>query len=202
MATAVNKPRVNALFEFVEIANSTFPEDAAKRNAYARMRLRGESHNLAELLASRRAPGIGITDSIFMSGRWGKAGIQDEEVANLYRQIAQDNGVSSEGKTYCSQLASFPGDPSAWIDSVADVKRVAADKGMTLEGGINYTPSGVLDNPVDDLDGPYEVAEDIIDDEIVSAAEDNPDLAEEWVAKPEKLADAREQVKEIFSGDL
>jgi len=159
------------------------------------------SPRLADALASRTFAGIGMTDSIFMEGRWNSGGIADERVAAIYRQMARESGVSPEGKTYCSGLASFPGDPRAWVDSVADVKRVAAEKNLILEGGINYTPPDSMDAPIDDLSGRYEVADDIVDEAMLSAAEDNPDLAEEWAAKPEKFKEARHQTKELFSGN-
>lgn len=195
MATAASRNRLAP--KKVDLPNGMTPIQF-----YRKLLKKGVSPKLAEALAHRAAPGIGMTDSIFMEGRYSGGGFQDEHVGNVYRQIARDNGVSPDGKQYCSQLASFPGDPKAWVDSVADVKRVAEEKNLILEGGIDHIPAGALDAPVDDLSEPYQVADDIVDEAILSAAEDNPDLADEWVAKPKKLEEAREQVKETFSGDV
>lgn len=175
-------------------------QDPTKEAFYRNLIAKGESPRLAEMLAARQAPGIGMTDSIFLQGRW-NGGIGDEQVAELYRSRARAAGVNPEGKAYCSQLASYPGDPRAWVDSVADVKRVAGEKGLQLEGGINYTPPGFETGPVDAPPSTYKVDQAIVEDHLKAELANTPtEVLDEYKAHPEKLADRKEALADIFSG--
>lgn len=122
--------------------------DPAVQAEYNLMRMKGVSHNLAEMLALGTPP-ANQDDTRFMSGHVNHN--QFDYVAgrlageNALRE-AKEAGVSVEGARYCGGLASYPGDPTAWIRSRADVRRVAAEKGMTIEGtGVNYTPTHEVD---------------------------------------------------------
>ncbi len=162
----------------------------------------GQSSKMAELLAARQPPGGGLTDSVFLQGRLGGRDLGDPDTASQYRAAARAAGVCTDGMVYSSQLASHPGDPTAWVDSVADVKRVAQKKNLILEGGIKYEPPGVGDQPVLDGSEPYRVANEIVEDDIRAACVDNPELAAEWSTSPQKLEDAREKVRAVCEGDL
>ncbi len=100
---------------------------------YENMRLAGESHNMAEILATRSYPGI-KTDAIFNEGKFsGSDGRIDTEQTWLRAQ-AEAAGVSTAGKWYCRGLASFPGDPTAWVGDRGDVLRIARERGMKVHG--------------------------------------------------------------------
>lgn len=107
---------------------------------YEVMRIRGESHNMAETLALRTFPAT-RTDREFNLGRCngnqfeGKPGLGDH-----YRHLAEQAGVSTTGKYYQHGLASFPGDPTAWVSDKADVLRVAKEKGFKVSGQVEYDP--------------------------------------------------------------
>lgn len=176
-----------------------FSSEPVKQAFYETLVERGESPRMAEMLAARQAP-RGRTDSTWMAGRWG-GGIRDPFVAEHYRQVALQHGVNPEGKTYCSQLASFPGDPVAWVDSVADVKKVAELKGIKLQGGIDYTPPGWSDAPDEGSNWKnYEVSDDIVEREMALAAATNSDVRIEWEKNPKAFDDAKEKAKAVFSG--
>lgn len=89
---------------------------------------------IPDMLASGRAPYI-ATDATFMIGQWDK-GITGT-VNQKYRQMAKRAGVSPDGRVYKSSLARFPGDPQAWVDGRADVKRICESNGWECEGRVN-----------------------------------------------------------------
>jgi hypothetical protein len=122
---------------------------------------------LAEMLALQQPPACS-TDTRFMTGKQG----------NEY---------------YSPQLASYPGDPSAIVSSRSDVKRVAEQKGMFLEGtfGMSHTPE---DWGQAEPDQPYQVADDIVDEAIQDMADEYPEAASD--------PDLRSDLKKRFSGDV
>ena len=133
--------------------------DPAIQARYREMRADGQSHNMAEVLALRAFPGF-VTDDTFMRGRRGNV----DQFANapdqgkLYHAIAEQAGVSTSGMYYCSPLASYPGDPTAWISGRSDVTRIAREKGLKIEGMVNFTPD-VEHEPTPDIP----IAEDILE---------------------------------------
>lgn len=46
-------------------------------------------------------------------------------------------GGSTTGKVYLSGLASYPGDPEAWVSGKSDIERVAKERNLTVEGDVN-----------------------------------------------------------------
>lgn len=109
-------------------------QDPIQQDRYEQMRREGQSHNMAEMLASRAFPGV-VTDATFMTGRHNHAGLSDvhPESRQHYLDQAQQAGVHVGGRAYMASLARFPGDPQAWVDSRADVERVARMNNMTVQ---------------------------------------------------------------------
>lgn len=180
-----------------------FPRDPYKQARYELMIEAGESGSLAEMCAAQQAPGIGMTTSIFMQGKH-DGGISDPEHAERYRRIARENGVNPEGKMYCSGLASFPGDPTAWVNTVKEAKDHADVMGLKLEGGINHTPpeweEPAGDDNIEFSNKKYVAADDLVSDEMEMEAENNPELIDEWKAKPATFEEAKNTIKERLSG--
>ena len=129
------------------------PLRGVPRQRYCEMRLNGQSHNMAMVLASRQFPGI-KTDAIFNQGKF--AGSTDDRTGRIHQRtlikLAEEAGVSTTGKWYCSGLAAYPGDPVAWIDSQADALRIAEDRGLKLSGYIDYEPPEQEPLPSFDVD--------------------------------------------------
>ena len=100
--------------------------DLVVQARYENMRLDGQSHNMAEMLATRSFPGV-KTDAVVNEGKFsgdrGKVGPHQLWL----KQQAEAAGVSTAGKWYCSGLASFPGDPTAWVGDRGDVLRIARE---------------------------------------------------------------------------
>ncbi|SIO37916.1 hypothetical protein SAMN05444166_4227 [Singulisphaera sp. GP187] len=136
--------------------------------AYWRMRKAGESHNMAEMLALRSFPGI-KTDAIFNEGKFsGQSTGECDPRGAWLRQQAEAAGVSTSGKWYCSGLASFPGDPTAWVGDRGDVLRIAREKNLTVDGYVTHKAHEV--DPGSDMP----IADDIIADEVNDILESNP----------------------------
>lgn len=97
---------------------------------------------LAEMLALQQPPGLKGTDRAFMEGR-----LNNEQFDRMPKDHAQNiitlakrAGINPTGKYYSSGLADSrgPADPAAWIDSVHDVKRVAAARNLTVSGAVEH----------------------------------------------------------------
>lgn len=144
---------------------------------YVRCRRSGTSHQLAEMLALGRAPSL-QTDTRWLAGHCNGnqfAGTErSEAVGRHYQRVARQAGVSTEGAVYKSQLARFPGDPQAWVRSKSDCIAIAAQRGMTLEGSVNYRPAVEREAPDP---GPYRVADEIVDREYEILCDQQPDAA-------------------------
>lgn len=77
---------------------------------YVRMRRKGESHNVAEMLATQAGPSL-MTDARFLMGK-------------------------TEGSVYMSGLARYPGDPKARVSSRHDVKKICRKRNWSCEGSV------------------------------------------------------------------
>jgi hypothetical protein len=150
----------------------------AVQRHYEECREEGTSHRAAEMFAFGSGPSL-QTDTRWISGQ--DAGRQfagdnrAEAMGSYYRNVAKSQGVNVDGAVYKSQLASYPGDPKAWVRSRADCRAVAAERGMTLEGSVNYKPPE-QDTP-NPLDEPYQVSEKIVDHEYEVLCDHEPDAA-------------------------
>ncbi len=162
-------------------------KDKAVQARYLRMRLDGQSHNMAEVLAVRKFPSF-KTDSTFNAGR--ENGSQFESCpqrGDWYKARATEAGVSTTGRFYSAALARFPGDPRAWISDRSDVLRVAKENGMTVSGDVNYTPPELP--PEADLD----IAADILERGVADFMAANPDS---------RRGDAEETVRSVLTGQV
>jgi len=146
---------------------------------YELCRRNGCTHELAEMLATRSFPGTKGTDRAFMQGRLHQTGGQQFErlpawVGKEYVDKALAAGVNPTGKYYSGPLARFPGDPRAWVDSLGDVKRIAAERGVSVSGAVDIeapAPAG------DSGPKPYRVADDIIQERVSARLAELPELA-------------------------
>jgi hypothetical protein len=124
-----------------------------------------------EMLEARRGPGLLGTDNQFFTGRW-----SEDAPHPLYRQIAEQQGVSTTGKVYQGQLARFPGDPRAWVSGIGDVKRICESEGWGVEGaGVNVPVSNKSNDVPDDDPHEYTPAPDLVQNEIDRRLSENPD---------------------------
>lgn len=116
---------------------------------------------LCEMFATGRAP-RGVTDDTRFAGfsKVGGAQFGSDEIREAYMQPAREAGVDVTGKQYFSELAAYPGDPEAWVDSQGDMRRLLEKRGWGCDGDLKVKakngdgpPKGVglADDIVDDL---------------------------------------------------
>lgn len=109
---------------------------------YKKMIEDGQTPMFAEMCATKTAPATSGTDRSLMQGR-----LNNEQFDKMPKDQAQkmikackDVGINPNGKWYSSGLADKRGyhDPEAWVDSQADVQRVAAKRNLTVKGAVNH----------------------------------------------------------------
>lgn len=109
---------------------------------YARLRSEGHSHKWAEMCALQQPPGTKGTDRAWMQGRYNNQQLDQmpPDHARNILTLARRAGINPNGKYYSSALADKrgPADPSAWVDSTADIKRVAVERNLTVTGAVEH----------------------------------------------------------------
>lgn len=120
---------------------SIISENPDTQKMYETMRINGEGHNVAEMLALRQFPSVN-TDDTFNRGK-GEHMLNELQpiVRERYLSEAKKAGISIAGKHYYSGLARFPGDPKAWITTGSgargDVERLCKKRGWGCRGSVN-----------------------------------------------------------------
>lgn len=122
--------------------------DPQIQQAYVSMRRNGQSHNLAEMLALQQPP-VDKADRTFLAGLDPTSHTtnlgREQNIKRMARlkKKAERAGVDVNGATYLSGLASYPGDPTAWVRSRDDIRRVAEKKRLRVEGAVDcdYIPT-------------------------------------------------------------
>lgn len=109
---------------------------------YKKMIDEGQSPRFAEMCACQIAPGTKGTDRTLMEGRLNNEQFDKMPKDHAQKMIkaAKECGVNPNGKYYAAGLADKRGthDPKAWIDSAADVTRVAQERNLTVSGAIHH----------------------------------------------------------------
>ena len=112
---------------------------------YARLIAEGYGHRWAEMCSLQCPPGVKGTDRAVMQGRYAEQWLDDmpRDQASRITREARAAGINISGKYYCSGLADKRGhcDPAAWIDSAADIKKVAKERNLTVRGIVEHEGS-------------------------------------------------------------
>lgn len=116
---------------------------------YLAMIADGQSERWAEMCALQQPPGTQGSDRAFMERRYNQEWLSDmppHQARRILRE-AKAAGIDTTGKFYFSGLADRRGhtDPEAWVDSRADVERVAKKRNLTVQGSVNV--SGTVEEP-------------------------------------------------------
>lgn len=109
---------------------------------YAKLLSEGYGHKWAEMCALQCPPGVRGADRTFMQSRYNQQWL-DEMPAHQAKHLlseARAAGVNVSGKVYMSGLADKrgPRDPAAWVDSVADIKKVAKERNLSVQGIVEH----------------------------------------------------------------
>ena len=109
---------------------------------YARLLSEGYGHKWAEMCALRQPPGVCGTDRAYMEGRYNNQQLDrmPPDHARNVVTLAKRAGINVSGKYYAAGLADWrgPADPAAWVDSTADVKRVAMERNLNVSGAVKH----------------------------------------------------------------
>jgi len=96
----------------------------------------------ALMVATQTPPGTRGTDRAFMEGRLNDQWLDDMPKRQAQRILSEARaaGISTTGKQYVGGIADLRAhrDPEAWVDSTADVLRVARKRNLTVEGIVNH----------------------------------------------------------------
>ena len=110
---------------------------------YVRLLNEGYGHRWAEMCSLQQPPGAKGTDRAVMQGRYAEQWLDDmpKDQAQRITREARGAGINISGKYYCSGLADKRAhcDPAAWIDSAADITKVAQQRNLTVRGIVEHT---------------------------------------------------------------
>jgi hypothetical protein len=172
----------------MESVYPTISRDGVIQGRYEAMRAEGQSHSIAEILATRSFPGV-RTDATFLRGHVNGSQFQDRPgLGDTYRAVAESEGLNTTGKVYLSGLAAYPGDPRAWVTGRGDVERVCRERGWACDGAVQVAASTYLDAKPE-----ISVAPDIIESEVERLLEIDPH---------QRVDDVRERVTELRTGEV
>lgn len=109
---------------------------------YVRLRSEGFTHKWAEMCALQQPPGVRGTDRAVMQGRNNQEWLNEmppHQARKILRE-AKAAGINVSGRFYMSGLADKRAhrDPAAWIDSGADILRVAKERNLTVQGIVEH----------------------------------------------------------------
>lgn len=94
------------------------------------------------MCALQQPPGAVGTDRGYMEGRYNNQQLDNmpEYQARNVVTLAKRAGINVSGRYYAASLADKrgPADPAAWVDSTADVKRVAMERNLNVEGAVKH----------------------------------------------------------------
>ena len=109
---------------------------------YVKLLSQGQTQRWAEMCALQQPPGLKGTDRAYMQGRLNNQQLDNMAPVQAQNLLAQARraGINVNGKYYAGGLADKRGaaDPAAWVDSVADVKKVAEMRNLTVEGAVQH----------------------------------------------------------------
>jgi hypothetical protein len=111
---------------------------------YIRLVQNGQTERFAAMCALQQPPGTKGTDRAFMQGRYAQewmANMPKGQAAWMIRE-AKSAGINTSGRFYMGGIADKRGhlDPEAWVDSTADVLRVAKKRDLEVHGIVDYVP--------------------------------------------------------------
>ena len=113
---------------------------------YLAMIADGQTPMFAEMAALQSPPGTKASERAFLEGRQNGEWLNRLPPAQAKRMLAaaRSAGVNPAGKYYFGGIADKRGiyDPKAWISDASDVKRVAEERGLDVEGAVTHKASG------------------------------------------------------------
>jgi hypothetical protein len=116
----------------------------AVQSHYVRLVENGQTERFAAMCALQQPPGTRGTDRAFMQGRYAQEWLNSmpKKQADWMIREAGAAGINTSGRFYMGGLADKRGhlDPEAWVDSTADVLKVAKKRDLEVHGIVDYVP--------------------------------------------------------------
>jgi len=110
----------------------TISENPIVQAHYERCLSEGTSESLARMFAFGQAPNA-FSDTAFFNNRDDGFGKDNFARQNALTE-AKTAGVSVSGATYMPGLATYPGDPRAWVRSKGEIAKRCNEMGLHAEG--------------------------------------------------------------------
>lgn len=153
------------------------PPDIAASTAnviehYVKMIKDGQHPLFAEMCALSQPPGTTQSDRAFLEGRNNMEWLSKLPKRQADRMVAaaKSVGVNPAGKYYFGGIADKRGiyDPKAWVSDPSEVKKVAEERGMDIDGAIKHksknrpvsTQKVALAQDIVDRETKYELSKD------------------------------------------
>lgn len=153
------------------------------RGKYISLDPRKDSAKFDAMVESGQVPGC-MTDSVFLEGSEnGRQFAKNPKIGDHYKKECEKRGGQTKGRKYLSQLAKFPGDPSAWVSGRGDVQKVLEKRGWGSEGSVNVKQRGPDKPPPP----PVPIADKIVDRETARELEGQTVTKREYMDKREKV---------------
>lgn len=173
------------------VAIAEFPkvsDDPSIQAFYVARRKEGVSHNLAEMFAHQQAP-LPKDDTAWLAAQSRAIGGGDltAPAREHYQNVAKAAGVHTGGSVYMPDIASFSGDPKAWVSNHSEYKRRLEERGDGWSDGTQTVKARDAVEPEKDVD----VAPDIVENRVLDMMEANPELK----PTPEVFQQAKESIK-------
>lgn len=130
-------------------ATATLPPEIAASSAevrehFCRMIEQGMTERWATMCALQQPPGTRGTDRALMEGRYANEWMKNQPKVLTDRMLreAKAAGITTSGKFFMGGIADKRGhrDPEAWVDSTADILRVAKKRDLEVHGIVDYVP--------------------------------------------------------------
>lgn len=161
---------------------------------YARCRSEGTSHSLAEMFA-RAKPPRAEDDTTWLTSMNALQKDLFEKAPQFMRDHYQKEAAAQgniSGAVYMPNLATYPGDPKAWVHGQGDVKRRVEELGWNATGAINVKARDDQ-APPDDVG----IADDIVEEAVMCELDAHPELQ----VTPELIQATRDKIKPHWVDD-
>lgn len=146
--------------------------------------------NLDEVLRTRTPPGLNGTDRAYMSNKLNREfeGMNQATI-DEWKRRGKEIGFSFSGKSFLHSAANGTWDFEAWISNRDEVGALHRKRGWGCEGMVEVKREDFDAHP---NEGPYQVADDLVEDHTNMAIMQNPEIA----PTPKEKAELKEKIRE------
>lgn len=160
--------------------NELMAPGVSRGATYAQLRLNGQSHNFAEMIALQSGPGLD-TDDIFFSGQGTLLNqFGSNKHVERFAKVAKRHGYTpSPNDVYYPGLARFQGDPEAFVSRSMGrsyIKKLCEKRGWACEGAVKVEHRQPEHDPLAP-ENCQTLGEDVIRDRAMQMYKEDPSVA-------------------------